>query len=86
MGGNTSSEKKAVDSTGTVNNNVVVTAESLGEVDVTSSEIVIFLGIICAIKIMEFIYFIYKRHYRNVKKRAILPQHVQSITFPGQQN
>lgn len=66
MGGTSSSEKKTVDSTGTINNNVVVN----GEVDVTSLEIVILLGIICAIKIMEFIYFIYKRHYQNVKKRV----------------
>lgn len=66
MGGTSSSEKKTVDSTGTINNNVVVN----GEVDVTSLEIIILLGIICAIKIMEFIYFIYRRHYQNVKKRV----------------
>lgn len=74
MGSNTSTEKKTVDSTGTVNNNVVVN----GEVDVTSLEIVILLGIICAIKIMEFIYFIYKRNYHNIKKRAST-QSVQSV-------
>lgn len=73
MGGSTSSEKKTVDSTGAVNNNVVVN----GEVDVSSFEIIILLGIICAIKIMEFIYFIYRRHYQNVKKKH-LPQ--QNIT------
>lgn len=72
MGGSTSSEKKTVDSTGAVNNNVVVN----GEVDVSSFEIIILLGIICAIKIMEFIYFIYRRHYQNVKKRHSPPQNV----------
>lgn len=56
---------KAIDQTSTVNNNVSVN----GEVDVYSIEIVVLLGIICALKIIEFIYFIYQRHYRNVKKR-----------------
>lgn len=60
-------EKKTVDSTGTVNNNVVVN----GEVDIYSTEIVILLGIICALKVIEFIYFIYQRHYKNIKKRFI---------------
>lgn len=70
MGGSTSSEKKTVDSTGTVNNNVVVN----GEVDVSSLEIIILLGIICAIKILEFIYFVYGRHYHNIKKRVTSQQ------------
>lgn len=66
MGGASSTEKKAVDTTGGVNNNIVVN----GEVDVNSDEVIILLGIICAIKIMEFIYFVYRRHYQNIKKRS----------------
>lgn len=66
MGGSSSTEKKAVDTTGGVNNNIVVN----GEVDVSSDEVVILLGIICAIKIMEFVYFIYRRHYQTIKKRS----------------
>lgn len=58
-------EEKTVDATGNVNNNVVIG----GPVDVYSLDIVILLGIICFLKITEFIYFIYTKHYRNMKKR-----------------
>lgn len=61
------SEDKTVESTGTVNNNVVIG----GQVDVFSIEIVVLLGIICALKVIEFIYFIYNRYYRRMKKRFI---------------
>lgn len=68
------SEKKTVDSTGTVNNNVVIG----GEVDVFSVEIVVLLGIICIIKMIEFIYFIYNRHYRRMKKHFVdQPRQIQ---------
>lgn len=69
MGGSKSKETKSIDSNGQVNNNVVI-GKVDGEVDITSAEIMILLGIICLIKIMEFIYFIYRRHYQNVKKRV----------------
>lgn len=65
-------EKKTIDSTGSVNNNVVVN----GEVDVNSMEVIILLGVICAIKIFEFIYFLYRRHYRNIKRRMAPTQKV----------
>lgn len=38
-------------------------------VDVTSNEILILLAIICGIKIFELLSFIYRKHYRDVKKR-----------------
>lgn len=69
MGGSSTKEAKAVESTGHVNNNLVIGKVS-GEVDVYSIEIVILLGIICAIKIIEFIYFVYRRHYQNVKRHV----------------
>lgn len=62
-------EQKTVDTTGNVNNNVVIGRVS-GEVDVYSVEIVILLGIICAIKLIEFIYFIYQRHYHKIKRHV----------------
>lgn len=38
-------------------------------VDITSVEILILLAVICGIKIFELISFIYRKHYRDVKKR-----------------
>lgn len=69
MGGSESKESKVIESAGHVNNNVLI-GKVTGEVDVYSIEIVILLGIICAIKIIEFIYFIYRRHYQNIKKHV----------------
>lgn len=66
MGSSESKEEhKTVDTTGNVNNNLVIG----GEVDVFSIEIVILLGIICAIKIIEFVYFLYNQKYKKIKKR-----------------
>lgn len=70
MGGSESKETKAIDSNGQVNNNVVIGKIS-GEVDVYSIEIVVMLGIICAIKLLEFIYFVYQRHYQKIKRRTL---------------
>lgn len=67
MGGSQTKEAKTVESTGHVNNNLVI-GKVNGEVDVYSIEIVILLGIICVIKVIEFIYFMYRRHYQNVKR------------------
>lgn len=56
---------KTVETQGQVNNNVVIDHA----VDVTSDEIIILLAIICAIKIIEFIYFLYSRHSKSIKKK-----------------
>lgn len=66
MGGTTShEEKKTVDSTGEVNNNVVVQET----VDVYSSEMVILLSILCILKIIELGCYLYTTHNRNLKKK-----------------
>lgn len=70
MGSSPTKPEKTVDTTGTVNNNVIV-SNVTGEVDVFSIEIVALLGIICILKIIEFIYFIYNRYYRRMKKRFV---------------
>lgn len=57
-------ETKTIDSTGNINNNLVLE----GPVDIKSTEVIIFLGIICLIKIMEFGVFLYKYHSKKVKK------------------
>lgn len=66
----TETEEKVVDTTGNVNNNVVIN----GQVDVVSMEIVTLLWIICALKVIEFIYFLYTKCYRNMKKRVVEKQ------------
>lgn len=66
MGGTTShDEAKTVDSTGQVNNNVVVQET----VDVYSSEIVILLGVLCILKILELGCFLYMNHKKSLKKK-----------------
>lgn len=60
-------DAKAVDTTGNVNNNVVIN----DQVNVYSTEIIVLLGLICILKIIEFIYFIYTKHYHNLKKRLV---------------
>lgn len=69
MGGSESKQTKAIDTNGQVNNNVVI-GKFDGEINVYSIEIVVLLGIICLIKIIEFVYFVYRRHYQNIKKRV----------------
>lgn len=54
-------------STGSATNNVHIN----DKVDVASIEILILLGIICAIKVFELISFIYRKHYRDIKKRLV---------------
>lgn len=59
-------EHKTIDATGNVNNNVVIG----GQVDVFSLEIVVLLGIICVIKLIEIVYFLYSKCYQRMKKRV----------------
>lgn len=68
MGNNDSKEEtKTVDTTGNVNNNVII-----GEpVKIHSNEIIMLLYIICAVKIIELILFFYKVHLKRVKKKYL---------------
>lgn len=63
MGTTTSKE---VDSTGPVNNNIIL--DTTSTINMHSFEMVVMLAIICAIKILELILFIYFKHRRGLKK------------------
>lgn len=63
MGTTTSKE---VDSTGPVNNNIIL--DTTSTINMHSFEMVIMLAIICAIKILEVVLFIYFKHRRGLKK------------------
>lgn len=67
MGSLWSSTDKKVDQTGEVNNNITVEAT----VDATSLEIVVLLSIICVIKVLEFIYLVFKAYNRGLKKKYL---------------
>lgn len=69
-----SSDSKTAETTGTANNSVIIN----GQVSVFGIEIIVLLGIICALKIIEFIYFIYNKYYQRMKKRFVdQPRQVQ---------
>lgn len=65
MGGKQSTPDQTVQSTGQVNNNIIIE----DEVKIQNTEIVLILSIICVIKILEFLYMIYKAHKKGLHKR-----------------
>lgn len=60
-------EEKHVENTGGVTNKVIIG----NKVDVINIELLVLVGIICAIKIFEAINYIYRRHYQGIKKRFV---------------
>lgn len=60
-----SSEEQIVESTGEVNNNVIVS----NPVNIESKEMVTLLGIICLVKVVELAYICFKAYQRSLKKR-----------------
>lgn len=56
-------EKKTVDSSGVVNNSLVVAEE------ISTGRIEILLIILCILKLFEFAYFVYSSHTRRMKKK-----------------
>lgn len=63
MGSGESKTQKVVDTRGTVNNNVVVTA------DHTMEKTQILVLILCILKTIEYLYLVYISHQRRLKKR-----------------
>lgn len=59
-------EVKAVDTNGNVNNNVIIE-------ETKHNEIFILLLIICIIKLIEVIVFLYKTHKKMLKKKYQIP-------------
>lgn len=65
-GGESKEERKTIsDSTGTVNNNVVFN----DPVPIMNMQIIILLWVICAIKIVELLFYVYREHKKTIKKR-----------------
>lgn len=62
----TKEENRDIDTTGSVNTNVVIGHT----VDISNDYLLILLSIICVIKIMEILYFIYNGHIKKIKKRV----------------
>lgn len=67
MGGGSSKpvETKTVDSTGTVNNNVVVTEP----VPIENRQILILIWVICILRVAEFLWMLYREHHKGLKKK-----------------
>lgn len=62
----THTENKNVDSTGAINNNIVLKKDD--KINIVNFEIVVLLTIICVIKIVELACYIYYKHRRGLKK------------------
>lgn len=73
MGWFGSSEEIDVEANGQVNNNVIIQREK-ETIDQNSNEIYMLLIIICAIKIIEFIFYVYKIWTNKMKKKYINQQ------------
>lgn len=72
MGGSESShqEQKVVESSGQVNNNVVVAVDTLQDtVADYGLEIAVLLLILCILKLFEFASYIYTNHIKKMKKK-----------------
>lgn len=59
-------QSKKIESTGTVNNNVILT--NTDTVNVYSQELVFLMAALVALKILEIIIFMYLKHKRHLKK------------------
>lgn len=60
-------ETKVADSTGTINNNIIIR----DPVEIQNHLIVALLAIICGIKILELGLYIYREHKKTLKKKYI---------------
>lgn len=59
-------EKKTVESSGAINNNVMLSGEP---VNIISIELTILVAILVILRIIEFGYFLYRSHQRQLKKK-----------------
>lgn len=67
MGGGSSKpvDTKVIDSSGTVNNNVVLT----DPVPIENRQLLILIWVICVVKVCEFVWLIYWKHHKSLKKK-----------------
>lgn len=77
--GNTHNDAR-VEAQGAINNVVITDVQD--RVEIESSEILILLSIICGIKVIEFLYFIYNQHVGGIKRKYERRQ-VQNATNPA---
>lgn len=69
MGSGQSNEKKTADNAGTVNNNLILSADE--RIDVYSTELVLLIAVLVILRIIEFTYFVYRTHKKNLKKKYL---------------
>lgn len=67
MGGRTSKEVAKIQSTGQINNNVVVQ----DHIQVTNKDLLMILYVMCAISILKFLYKMFQDFLRATKKQAV---------------
>lgn len=65
MGGSSSKEEQKVENSGAVQNNIHISKHPM---EVHNSENSILLGIICAIKLIEMLIYLFKAFRRSVKR------------------
>lgn len=56
-----------LDATGTINN--VIVTDFQDKVEIESREMMVMLAVICSIKVVEFLYFMYNQHVGNIKRK-----------------
>lgn len=66
MGWFSSNKESKTENTGQTQNNITV----IEPVSIENWEILAMLGIICFIKVVEFLYFMYRSHTRHIKKKC----------------
>lgn len=67
-----------LDTTGSINN--VIVTDIQDKVEVESREVVILLSIICGIKIIEFLIFLYNQRVNGIKKRCEKRQRAAAVS------
>jgi len=65
--GKTQSTQKTVESSGEVNNNVVINEPMIDSSQMM--QLIVPLWILCAVKILELVLFLYKQHHKQLKKK-----------------
>lgn len=64
-----SKTESQIESTGAVANNFVISNSD--PINITSFELVLFNGIMCALQIISFIIYVYKCHQQRLKKKYV---------------
>lgn len=63
-----SNSKKDVDSTGVINNNLVLKNDGNDDFSIQAFELTVILGLLLLLKFVKFCIYIYQMHKRNLKK------------------